>query len=282
MSRRKIPADFDGVDDLLSAAQRGRLGEIGPISLQPSGRLGPLAEFLLAVEASANELSIVNVDVPFATDLRAAIREGGISGSRYGARAGAFSLSADNASLESPEWHHWCLRAEQAAIRIGLPKPLAAAIIGAMVELRENIDVHSGRPRSGLVAYGATSTHFEIVVADAGMGVLASLRQSPEFCDIVDSGDALRVAISDGNSRFGMSSGHGYGMGQMFRALANHDGELRFRSLDHALTVRGHSPSLTGTVELRQKTPLAGLVITVRCPTAAGFSPNGGPLIRHP
>lgn len=37
------------------------------------------------------------------------------------------------------------------------------------------------------------------------------------------------------NPRFGRDSGCGFGMGQMFRALANHDGDLRFRSDDHAL-----------------------------------------------
>ena len=65
--------------------------------------------------------------------------------------------------------------------------------------------------------------------------------------------------------RFGRDSGSGFGMGQMFRALANHDGDLRFRSDDHALEVRGHSPSLQGRVQLRQKAALPGLTISVVC-----------------
>jgi hypothetical protein len=59
-------------------------------------------------------------------------------------------------------------------------------------------------------------------------------------------------------------------MGQMFRALANHDGALRFRSEDHALAIQGHGPSMQGSVELGQKARLGGLTISVRC-----GAPNG-------
>lgn len=265
----QLLADFNTVDDLLSAAQHNRLNDAETISLSPSGRIGPLVEFLLAIQTSSSELSKIKVRVPFASQVHAAICQSQVSGTEPRARAGAFPLSADE-DLSSPYWLHWCLRAEQAAVRVGLPKSLAAGIVGAMIELRENIAVHSGRPETGLVAYGAATTHFEIVVADAGVGVLTSLRQSPRFENIQDSGEALRVAISDGNSRSN-EPGRGYGMGQIFRALANRDGELRFRSMDHILTVRGHSPSLTGTVELRQKATLSGLIISVRCPIATGL-----------
>ena len=57
------------------------------------------------------------------------------------------------------------------------------------------------------------------------------------------------------------AAGHGYGIGQLFRALAHHAAELRFRSGDHALRLWGDAPSLTGQVELAQKAWLDGLVL---------------------
>ena len=73
------------------------------------------------------------------------------------------------------------------------------------------------------------------------------------------------VAASDGASRYARSTGHGYGIGQLFRALAHHTAGLRFRSGDHALRLWGDAPSLAGQVELAQKAWLDGLTITIRC-----------------
>jgi hypothetical protein len=141
--------------------------------------------------------------------------------------------------------------------------------MGALGELLDNVFEHSGRPESGVVVYAANNGAFEFVVADAGRGVLASLRENPEFSRLPDSGAALRVAVSDGASRHARSTGHGYGIGQLFRALAHDAAELRFRSGDHALRLWGDAPSLTGQVELAQKAWLDGLTITVRCAPGA-------------
>jgi hypothetical protein len=141
-----------------------------------------------------------------------------------------------------------------------------------MGELQDNVFRHSRKPETGLAAYAATVGAFEIVVADSGVGVLASLRDCNDYADLRDAGAALTAAVDDGNSRFGRASGNGFGMGQMFRALANHDGDLRFRSDDHALTVRGHSPSLQGHVELGHK---ARLTISVLCRAPGGRPPEG-------
>ena len=147
-------------------------------------------------------------------------------------------------------------------------------MIGALGELLDNVFEHSNRPESGVVAYGASEGAFEFVVADAGRGVLASLRENPEFGGLSDSGMALRVAASDGASRHARSSGHGYGIGQLFRALAHDAAELRFRSGDHALRLWGDAPSLIGQVALAQKAWLDGLAVSVRC---APNTPHGRP-----
>ena len=51
---------------------------------------------------------------------------------------------------------------------------------------------------------------------------IGKLGTNPEYVYLRDAGEALKVAVEDGNSRFGRASGNGYGIGQVFRALANH------------------------------------------------------------
>ncbi len=267
----RVNGDFAGADDLLWAAQSGALSTLGQVSVDRSSRLGPLIEMLMARRENPAMFAQVRFAASFASVIEEALDRGAIAGSGYAARHGAFPLARFAETGDgSNQWALWRNRAEQAAVAVGFAKPLAAAIIGAMGELQENVFRHSGRPETGLVAFAATPSAFEIVVADAGVGVLASLRENPDYSGLLDAGMALRVAVEDGQSRFGRASGAGFGMGQMFRALANHDGELRFRSDDHALAVRGHSPSLQGSVELSHKARLGGLTISVRC-----RAPNG-------
>ena len=266
-----VIGDFAGADDLLWAAQSGKLTQMGGVCVARSGRIGPLVEMLMARQSMPLAFTTVKFEAPFASTIARAISAGRIGGTAFRSRAGVFPLRcyADEGD-GADRWALWRSRAEQAAIAVGFPRPLAAGIIGAMGELRENVFRHSRNADSGLAAYAATVDGFEIVISDAGIGVLESLHEHPDYADLADSGAALKVAVEDGNSRLGRASGNGFGMGQMFRALTNHDGDLRFRSEDHALIVRGHSPSLQGSVELAHKARLGGLTVTVRC-----ASPNG-------
>ena len=91
-----------------------------------------------------------------------------------------------------------------------------------------------------------------------GLGLLLSVA-------LGNSGEALKVAVSDGASRHGRVSGRGYGIGQLFRALAHDAADLRFRSGDHALRLWGDAPSLSGHFEVAQKAWLDGMIITIRC-----------------
>lgn len=270
---RSLDGDFAGADDLLWVAQSGGLPGLGEVTVERSGQIGPLVEMLMARRSDPAAFACVRFAAPFALVIEQAVAEGTIAGSVYAARHGVFPLARFAETGDgADQWALWRSRAEQAAIGVGFRKPFAAAVIGAMGELQENVFRHSHRPETGLVAYAATANAFEIVVADAGIGVLASLRECSDYAGVPDAGEALKVAVEDGQSRFGRASGGGFGMGQMFRALANHDGELRFRSDDHALAVRGQSPSLKGSVELGHKARLGGLTISVRCPAPNGAS----------
>lgn len=268
LEAQRVSANFDAADDLLWQAAGGRLPTFGTVTIGRSGRIGPLVELAMAMSALPDAYRAVTVEPPVFHQLTRALREGAVSGAGARDRAGVFPLSRFDPEGEGPErsvWEQWAKHCENAAVAAGLTRGLGAQLMGALGELLDNVFEHSSRPESGVVAYAASEGAFEFVVADAGRGVLASLRENPEFAELSDSGTALRVATSDGASRYARSSGHGYGIGQLFRALAHDAAELRFRSGDHALRLWGDAPSLTGHLELAQKAWLDGLAISVRC-----------------
>ena len=265
---RLVNATFEAADDLLWQAVAGRLPLLPPVTLVRSGLVGPLVEIAIGRIATPEAYRGIVFKPPMFHQIERALAHGTISGAAARDRAGVFPLrrfDPSNSDADNLVWDQWAKHAENAALAAGLPRDLAAGLMGALGELQDNVLEHSGRPDSGLVAYGASTDAFEFVVADAGRGVLASLRENPEFTHLADCGAALRVAASDGASRHVYSTGRGYGISQLFRALAHDAAELRFRSGDHSLRLWGDAPSLTGHVEIVQKAWLDGLTITVRC-----------------
>jgi hypothetical protein len=243
--------------------------------LKRSGRIGPVVELMYARWARPEEYAQVSVEIPFARLVEEAMDSARVSGSGYGDVAGVFPLGRGaSESHAEDQWEQWALHAQNVAIARGLDRSLVDGLIGALIELQDNVYLHSEASASGMVAYAAAPGVFEFVVADAGIGVLASLTKNPEFAELKDSSEALRVAASDGASRFDRSTGHGFGIGQLFKALARDAGELRFRSGDHAMSIRGDQPSLTGKVDTIQKAWLDGLIISVRCTSS---KPTGKP-----
>lgn len=264
---RSVNASFEAVDDLLWQAEAGRLSELPPLRLVRSGRIGPLIELAIARRMRPDAYREITIEPPIFHQIQQALSDGAISGAGANDRAGVFPLRRFDPSVAADNllWDQWAKHAENAAVAVGLPHGLVAGLIGALGELQDNVFEHSGAPDTGLVAYGVAQSSFEFVVADTGRGVLASLRGNPEFAHLPDAGAALRVAASDGASRHARETGHGYGIGHLFRALAHDAAELRFRSGDHALRLWGDAPSLSGQIELAQKAELNGLTVTVRC-----------------
>lgn len=260
-----VEACFDNSDDLLWQAARGQLSGRGPIRVIRSGRIGPVVELMYARKAMPAEYAQVMVEMPFARFVDDAISSARISGGNHDDVAGVFPLGRHGAGTHAEDlWEQWALHAQNAAVTRGLNRSLVDGLIGALIELQDNVYQHSEAPETGLVAYAVGPGTFEFVVADAGIGVLASLIKNPEFAGLRDSGEALKVAASDGASRYDRSTGHGFGIGQLFKALARDAGELRFRSGDHVMPIRGDRPSLTGKVDTVQKAWLDGLIVSVR------------------
>jgi hypothetical protein len=56
---RKLSATFDLADDLLWQAVAGRLPHLGSLAVSRSGRIGPLVEMAIAVNASPSPLTFL-------------------------------------------------------------------------------------------------------------------------------------------------------------------------------------------------------------------------------
>lgn len=257
-------AEFTVADDLLREAAHSRLATRGTILVEKSGRIGPVVELIHGSIQYADQYRSVSVSGAFSDNLRNALQTGQPFGSGFSDCVGAFPLGENNPiTTDGAVWDQWTVHAENIAKTKGLNPNLIASLLGAMVELQDNVYEHSNAPRTGLVAYAATATSFEFVVADRGIGVLRTLRQNPVYAGLSDAGAALKEMIKEGVSRFPVEAGRGQGFNQLFRALVGQNAELRFRSGDHALTMRPTSDAMNGATALAQVAQLEGLTISV-------------------
>ncbi len=132
-------------------------------------------------------------------------------------------------------WSSFCFRIQQAAALVGLGKRFAQGIVATMEELVSNAIEHSQCPSSAIVAYQSTDSFFELVIADAGEGLLASLRRAAEFSGLNSSDEAIELALRENVSRFGSGAGRGNGFRQVLRNLEFAGCSMRFRSGDAVL-----------------------------------------------
>lgn len=171
------------------------------------------------------------------------------------------SLGAD------PAWTAFVKRAGVTARNVGFSDSVAAGLAGAIRELADNVIQHSEAPTSAIAAFSRTADHFEYVVADSGIGMLASLRRAPEFRSLRDDLEALPLAITPGMSRHGRGVGYGYGYRAVFLPLRAASGSVRLRSGGAVLQLSGIGPR-PDQGRCSQRPYHQGVVVTVR------ISPN--------
>jgi hypothetical protein len=149
----------------------------------------------------------------------------------------------------------------RACERLGLRHQTGAMQL-AMSAMTENALLHAKSKVAVLVGYQVLDHAALFTVADVGRGVLASLRSSAEFQNLAHSRDALRLALRDGVSCLGR--GNGYGFHQVFKALANQFGTLRFRTGNVCIVMDGTQfEADLGTESYPE--PLPGFQVTVCC-----------------
>ena len=259
--------DFAALDELAFAAERGRLNE-DAIPALIAQEICPVLELarlsqsrLLPTPQTASWLVLDGL-----TTMVQALDSGKEQWICPRSHLVGFLRTSVSFPKDDTMWTGFCLSAQQAATRAGFPKRIAAQLVAAIGELHSNIYEHSEAPGTGLVAYRARPCQFEFTVSDSGIGVLKSLRTGPDYAALRDYGEALRLTLASGISRFGSNSHRGHGFRPLFVGLANLNGALRFRSGDHALLIDGRNPSLT-TARPAQKPDLQGFCVSVICVT---------------
>lgn len=253
---------FAALDGIAFAAARSRLGDVPEYA---ADELGPLIEMvqlartgLLRPPSSARWLRLNGTEKV----LRAAAGGSERWSSPHGSGTGFFRC--DVLQTEPARWTSFKLEGHKAALAAGFPSRAASRFMGAMGEIADNVLEHSGAAPTGFVVFRGRPGSFEFVVADDGIGVLASLRSNPEYSHLVDEGDALQCALTDGESRFGKAAQRGTGFSTLFRSLLNMNALLRFRSGDHALGMHGKSPTLV-SAHVAKKPRASGFMVSVRC-----------------
>ena len=126
---------------------------------------------------------------------------------------------------------------------------------------------HSESPHPALVGYQADSGMALFCVVDVGRGILASLRSCNDYSHLSKHDEAITTAIQEGTSRHGHRQG-GLRFREVFRALTDFNGHLRFRSGDTCLEMLGNDfgPNLG---ESRGMPVIPGFQVTVCCRTRA-------------
>jgi hypothetical protein len=252
---------FSALDGIAFAASRGRLGAVPVFA---ADELGPLVEMvqlaragLLPLPTSAPWLRLNGSEAL----LRAALDGTDEWVSPRGGGTGFMKCSVPESN---PRKVAFKVEAHKSALSAGFSAQTVSRLMGAMGEIADNVLEHSGAASTGFILFDARPGSFEFAVADAGVGVLSSLQSNPEYAYLADEGDALRCALTDGESRFGKAAQRGTGFSTLFKSLANMNASLRFRSGDHALSIAGSSPTLV-VAHVARKPRAKGFLTSVRC-----------------
>lgn len=161
-------------------------------------------------------------------------------------------------------WRAFFRRLTNAGIKTGFSSEYSYAVAGTFGDMVSNAVEHCEFPQTAIAGYRWSANEFEYIVADAGIGVLKSLRRHLDYKDLTDASEALSVAIKDGNSRHGKNAGRGNGFHELIVNIANRNSYLRFRSGNYRLEIdgtKGYQPVQT----LRKCAEFQGFLISVVC-----------------
>jgi hypothetical protein len=176
-----------------------------------------------------------------------------------------YVLEGDEASAE-PAWEDFQIRFVRSAVASGFTRTIANGLSAALQEMADNACLHARSPAGALVGYHVPPGAALFCVVDVGIGVLESLRSHHDYAHLQLHRDALLTALQDGASRFGRGQG-GYGFRQVFKALADQYGQLRFRSGQGCICMAGTGLDVTvGDARIIAES-LPGFQVTVCCRT---------------
>src|SRR5262249_8813069 len=237
--------DFSLLDDLLPQFAGLRCAALmEPFTRARIDGIVPLLEYVFQANASNGRLPSLQQLRPAAAVLALrgllayrSFEDIPVSSSHTARCVEFFWVPPGRGSGSAAQWVMYLRRLQNAAEQAGFPRQAARGLTGAFIEMTDNVLNHSENVRSGIGGYRWAPDCFEYVVADGGIGVLASLRTCSDYTDLADAGTALQVALREGESRFGRAARRGDGFRQGLISLANLNGNPGFRNGDHVLLI---------------------------------------------
>jgi hypothetical protein len=257
--------DFDFVDALLEVTPQ----ELSALKdeLKPTGelKLGALIEYAYLRRQPEHEHLPSLIDLVGPIGAPAAVEQPGDLAS-----TSLHPLAAEVSRMpvllaENPLWDAFTRRVVGAATFAGFTKGSAYGFVAAFRELADNAAEHSEAPPSVTVAYRWQPREFEVVIADAGIGVRRSLRKNPVHRDLSDDQTALEEAMKLGVSSVSLP-GRGTGFNTVLQNIAGFAGTLRFRSGRAALVMDGQRLDVVNQ-ESRESPCYEGLFASIACRT---------------
>jgi anti-sigma regulatory factor (Ser/Thr protein kinase) len=159
------------------------------------------------------------------------------------------------------------MRFWKSALHAGFAKSIANYLAAGLHEMMTNAVQHASSSVSLLAGYSVSQNSAQFSVADVGRGVLAALQQDGGFQEVRQHGEAIRLALQPGVSSDPSGTG-GFGFNDIFQALAEQWGYMRFRSGEACLIADG--TGLTSTSgELRPVPSLPGFQVSIACRSTA-------------
>lgn len=233
------------LDELAIAPASAIPGAIGSMGAMLGDRVGPIVEYEFYRRNGGAHLPRLSDHTQSSiahqvVSLLDGITPSTVNHSLQAAAAGAIAIPA--ALGRDTAWTAFLKRAEVTARTVGFADSVAAGFAGAIHELADNVIQHSEASGLGLAAFARSASTFEYVVADSGIGMLASLRRAPEFRSLRDDLEALPLAVTPGISRHGRGLGYGYGYRAVFLPLRAAHGMVRVRSGQAVLEIVGVGP----------------------------------------
>ena len=184
----------------------------------------------------------------------------------YGAPAFEFWPAPREDEISDQGWLLFQGRFKRSLQQRGFGTKMALALSKAMGDMADNVVQHSAKTTAssapGIVGYHVGARSMTYAVADVGRGVLDSLRENPKWSGLQNSKIALREAICNfATRRADRKVGNGFQ--DVHKSLVDLNGDLRFRSGDGVLTMKGASERREGVGEFTA--PLCGFQLCVTC-----------------
>lgn len=182
-------------------------------------------------------------------------------------RQSEFWAFASTEEVASDDAEFFKSRFWKSALSVGFANSIAKCLAAGLHEMMTNAAQHSNSQAPMIAGYAVYSNFAQFTVADVGQGVLSALRRVARYKQVTYHSDAIRMAIHDGVTSNPSNNG-GFGFHDIFKALAEQWGYLRFRSGEACLLADGTGLNADNG-ENRPVPTLPGFQVSVSCRAAS-------------